>query len=626
VPAAGTARKRGSKTSSHALLLTADFTDGHAPDYQVTPDQPENTKAEPVPAGSARSVADAGLTPESRGYTMPRIISNFGRAISFSAGANGKTPPMTSDVELLRAYARDRSETAFAELVRRHLDLVYSVALRNLAGDVHLAEDVTQQVFADLARKAAPLSRRAVLGGWLYRSAQFAAAKTVRGEHRRRHREQEAEIMQATPRVPEPDWESLRPKLDELVSGLNERDRDAIWLRFVANQSFGEIGLRLGLNENAARMRVERALAKLHRRLSRAGITSSLAALGTALAGQARTIAPATLAATVVEGVAVGVPALGSALFGGSLAASLALFFAGGLLMGGAASLALPEDAITGTEPTMTAKVLWSSGITPVVTKLRALSQPGPAAPNPPGQLPEIESILREVGLHAANLDSGPAPSWLYVGAPKAYLLKSKDYIELSITAFEGQVDEACAPLFVQLRLAPETISNLRRAMAEMLQARVEIAALAETRDPKPTRVELVRMLDTSDDEYRQRIHALLGDDRFGRFEAYFDSQPTRQNMAGIFADIALRTSPLTPEQRDAMVAAFHAEVTGQSPMPLPADLLSPDQTVLFENWARDFLPMQQNSRATELKLQQAQNLPPTRRPIYQSTGGFTTP
>src|SRR5262249_27235294 len=102
---------------------------------------------------------------------------------------------MTPDCELLRRYAKTGSEEAFAELVQRHLDLVYSAALRQVNSDAHLAQDVAQTVFADLARKAGLLSRRAVLTGWLYTSTHFAAAKVVRAERRRHAREQEAHNM-----------------------------------------------------------------------------------------------------------------------------------------------------------------------------------------------------------------------------------------------------------------------------------------------------------------------------------------------------------------------------------------------------------------------------------------------
>src|SRR5215510_14599729 len=103
---------------------------------------------------------------------------------------------MSEDVQLLRRYAEEGSETAFADLVRRHIDLVYSAALRWTAGDAHLAQAVTQSVFTDLARKARKLPASVVLTGWLYQATRFAAAKVVRTERRRAHREQEAVAMQ----------------------------------------------------------------------------------------------------------------------------------------------------------------------------------------------------------------------------------------------------------------------------------------------------------------------------------------------------------------------------------------------------------------------------------------------
>src|ERR1041385_3693351 len=102
---------------------------------------------------------------------------------------------MIPDGELLRRYIESHSESAFAELVARHLDLVYSTALRQVNGDAHLAQDVAQTVFIDLARKAATLTQRSVLTGWLYTSSSFAAAKAVRTEQRRQTHEQEAQAI-----------------------------------------------------------------------------------------------------------------------------------------------------------------------------------------------------------------------------------------------------------------------------------------------------------------------------------------------------------------------------------------------------------------------------------------------
>ncbi|MEO6567660.1 MAG: sigma-70 family RNA polymerase sigma factor [Opitutaceae bacterium] len=205
------------------------------------------------------------------------------------------------DSELLRRYAADRSEAAFGELVRRHLSPVYAFALRQVGGDAHLAQDVAQMVFTALARKASSLTGRQTLGGWLYRTTHFAARDVVRTERRRRTREQEAQIMHESAHSADEtvDWEKLHPVLDQTMNELSEEDRDAVWLRFFEGRTFAEVGARLRLTENAARMRVERALDKLHGLLARRGVTSTAAALGFALGSQATIAAPAGLAASV---------------------------------------------------------------------------------------------------------------------------------------------------------------------------------------------------------------------------------------------------------------------------------------------------------------------------------------
>lgn len=208
---------------------------------------------------------------------------------------------MIEDAELLRRYVTERSQDAFAELVRRRVDLVYAVALRQVGGDAHLAEDVTQKVFADLARKAPTLLDRAVLSGWLYRSTHYAASDVVRSERRRRAREQETTLMHELtgPNDPATDWDRIRPLLDEALGELNDPDRDAIALRYFEGRAFVEVGRALRLTEEAARKRVDRALDKLAGILSRRGVTSTSAAVGAVLAQQAAVAAPAGLAASV---------------------------------------------------------------------------------------------------------------------------------------------------------------------------------------------------------------------------------------------------------------------------------------------------------------------------------------
>jgi RNA polymerase sigma factor (sigma-70 family) len=205
---------------------------------------------------------------------------------------------MTDDAELLLRYANERSEAAFSELVHRHVDLVYSSALRQMQGDHHRAQEVTQMVFIDLARKAAALVRHPVLPAWLHRSSHLASLNLRRREARRRAYEKKAgtETTIIGSGEASVDWKAVGPVLDAAINELEERDRQAILLRFFAGNPFGEVGRRLKLSENAARMRVERALEKLHSRLARRGITSSSAALAAALTAQSVAAAPVSVA------------------------------------------------------------------------------------------------------------------------------------------------------------------------------------------------------------------------------------------------------------------------------------------------------------------------------------------
>ena len=207
---------------------------------------------------------------------------------------------MTPDSELLSRYARTHSEDAFAELVGRHVNLVYSAALRQVNGDAHLAQDVAQTVFTDLARKAVSLSRRDSLTGWLYTSAHFAAAKIARTEDRRRDREEKFMREPIHETAPEADWEKLQPALDDAMHELKEVDREAILLRYFENRPFVEIGEKFGLNENAARMRVDRALEKLRDILTKRGVTTA-ATLASVISANAVQLAPAGLAATLAS-------------------------------------------------------------------------------------------------------------------------------------------------------------------------------------------------------------------------------------------------------------------------------------------------------------------------------------
>jgi RNA polymerase sigma factor (sigma-70 family) len=222
---------------------------------------------------------------------------------------------MLTDIDLLRRYSRHRSEAAFGELVGRHVNLVYSTALRILNCE-HLASDVAQSVFTDLARKGLQLCDRidnrtdagdatgTSISGWLYTSTRFAASKVVRAEQTRRKHEHEAQAMsELLHHGPvEPDWAQLRPVLDDAMGVLDEVDRGALLLRFFEGKDLRTVGTALGLSEDAARMRISRALERLRELLAKRGVTTTAGALSVTLAAHVVEAAPVGLVATITSG------------------------------------------------------------------------------------------------------------------------------------------------------------------------------------------------------------------------------------------------------------------------------------------------------------------------------------
>ena len=215
---------------------------------------------------------------------------------------------MLDDMDLVRQYARCKSEEAFASLVSRHVSLVYSVALRQ-ARDPHLAEEITQTVFIILARKAGSLGSRTVISGWLYRTARYAAAKALTLRRRRQNREHEA-YMQSQLNGTEADaWREVEPLLETAMGQVGERDHNALVLRFFEGRSFKDISSVLGTTEAGAKMRVNRALEKLRTFFTRRGVTLSAAAIAGALSAHSVHAAPVGLASSItaaaVKGAAV---------------------------------------------------------------------------------------------------------------------------------------------------------------------------------------------------------------------------------------------------------------------------------------------------------------------------------
>ena len=202
-----------------------------------------------------------------------------------------------TDQQLLSDYAGQRTETAFAELVRRHVDFVYSAAVR-MVRDAHLAEDVTQTVFVALAQNAQSLMDRPVLSSWLHRTAQNLAANVVRTDVRRRIREQEAATMNELI-APDASWEHIAPQLDAALGELTEPDRDALLLRYFERKSAQEMAQILGISDEAAQKRVNRAVERLRDYFSKRNVTIGASGLVVVISTNAVQAAPVGLAATI---------------------------------------------------------------------------------------------------------------------------------------------------------------------------------------------------------------------------------------------------------------------------------------------------------------------------------------
>ena len=208
---------------------------------------------------------------------------------------------MTEDGQLLRQYTRQGSQAAFSRLVSRYLNLVYSVCLREVQ-DAALAEDVTQVVFLLLAKKAPSLGPDTRLAGWLFQTARFAAKNALRREAHRRLREQRVgEQMLSEGREEDLLWDRIEPGLNDALAALGAKDREAVLLRFAEGLSFPELGAALGTSEDAARMRLNRALDRLRQFFAKQGVTLSAAVLAGLLTDRTAEAAPAACAAAVTK-------------------------------------------------------------------------------------------------------------------------------------------------------------------------------------------------------------------------------------------------------------------------------------------------------------------------------------
>jgi RNA polymerase sigma factor (sigma-70 family) len=226
---------------------------------------------------------------------------------------------MSDDAELLQRFVTTNDESAFAVIVEQYKGLVYGSALRQ-TNNTGLAEEITQAVFIVLARKAFRLKSGTILSGWLFRTTRFIACDALKAEHRRLKREQASVAMNPEPNESATSqdqdlWREIAPVLDEALAHLGEKDRNALLLRFFEQKNLADVGRSLGIGEDGARKRVERALDKLRGLLGQGGVAVPAVVLGGVLVANAVPSVPASFAVgTTLTGTAATAPLVKGAL------------------------------------------------------------------------------------------------------------------------------------------------------------------------------------------------------------------------------------------------------------------------------------------------------------------------
>jgi RNA polymerase sigma factor (sigma-70 family) len=458
---------------------------------------------------------------------------------------------MGDDSLLLKQYVGDHSQTAFAALVQRHINLVYSAALRQLGGDAHLAWDATQGVFLALAQNARHLVRHAALTGWLYTTTRFVCAKLVRTRQRARIREEAAsamnEILDEGPA--EPDWSAVRDVLDDAMHKLGPRDREALLLRHFEGRSFAEIGGVCGLGENAARMRVARATEKLRSRLAQRGITSTAAALGAALTSHGAATAPAGLANAAATLAFAGATTAASGLAG---TGAWLLFMSTTKLKVAAAAavVALAVGGYLGSE--------W-----------RHRAEPANIASTAARQILRQETTPATSGKRAAGTDeasrartaSDANPNPAAANASPARLNAAEQNVLLAsqkalAAAARSGLDQRYGGLFRRLGLSPAELEKLRDLLVERQVSTVDAMWVAQQQgiklDADPAQWKAA--MDKVRGDVDEGIRTALGDERYRVYQGYHDNASSYILLDQIERRLSYTGAPLQESQSEPLL------------------------------------------------------------------------
>ncbi len=481
----------------------------------------------------------------------------------------------TDDAALLRRYADACDEAAFAELVRRYLGLVYHAAFRQMGGEAHTADDVTQRVFTLLARKAPTLHGHTTLAGWLHTTTRFTASEVIRTERRRRAREQEAFIMDGNPIVSsaldsDSAWSDLRPVIDEALGELDAPDREAVLLRYFAGLPHAQIGARLAISENAARMRVERALEKLHARLARRGVTSTAAALGVVLAnqagaataavpvGMAASVTSAALAGSATAGVAVSA----AGIFGFMSTAKIVVGLAVVVGVAGLGSAFYERNHATQAEATLVA-------LQREAEELRAQARQNEARvrqADERAQVSEARAIAMQNEVANARVAAAANTTARPVGAatPTVRLydenLNNPEYFRLTLQKFRAELGSQYALLYRTLGLSTDQIAKFEENLTKMRKAELELIAGASSQGVSPADSALAPLVQQMMSDTFTELRELLGPSGFQEYNGFRRALSAADIVGSLAARVYSTTEPLSGLQGEQLTRAIVAQ------------------------------------------------------------------
>ena len=479
--------------------------------------------------------------------------------------------PTVDDAEFLSRYVERGAEDAFAELVRRYIGMVYHAALRQADGNSHLAEDVTQRVFILLGRKAARLTSHQTIAGWLHATTRYVSAEVRRSERRRRLREQAAFTMQAIAHAgpPERDWEQLQPIIDETLSQLSHGDREIVLLRFFAHLPFAQIGARLSITENTARMRVERALERLRGLIARRGITSTAAALAVMLEGQAvAAVVPAGLTVSVTSSalslasVPTGVTAI-AGLTGLISSMKLSLGVGAALLVAATLGVATYEY----TSHRNKAQALAEAGreLASVNARQRDAAQKLVLAEQETATLrAKLAEASAAQAATAAAVPQAEAAVWDPIKQGSLFMERHPS-VGYALEAYaKARAHFRYAAIYEALGLKPEQLDEFQT----LLSRGIGMGASGSEGHYSNRWLSLVTNGPLrSSPEFKERMHALIGIGGMRKLSEYGLREPGRELATMVAGELWSTDTPLTPPQADVLVEIFTQHRSSQAAM-----------------------------------------------------------